>query len=212
VSKFIAGLIVTVATVVAVFISYGFTVSILFRLRGAESLLYLPGLGQGVLLMTVMLILFGYAVSLLVSTLVDRIATAVVLSLICGIGAGGGLMALVSDAIPSAGRLTDVPLAVAYAFAAAAFLSASYVAFCKGETLRTSRHIGIAATILGMWCLVGWAGLLVQGCELEPIAVEIVVNKAPISKPQLNGDFLFQSIRTIPTGPAIDAASKRMRI
>jgi hypothetical protein len=127
------------------------------------------------------LIACSYCVSLLVSTLVDRTSTAAIVAVIASAAAGAGLFYSVNlldshQWIPGDGNIILVDehdphslpaVVIAYALIVLGLLSASFVAFCQGDSLRTRRRLVIAAVVLLGWSTAGGLGFAAYGRHLQ---------------------------------------------
>jgi hypothetical protein len=160
-AKVIAGLTVMAASALTVTLSYLVTVSLLFP--GESAIKGISGSDGAVAVFV--LAAYVYCVALLVSTLVDRTITAAVVAVIASVGAGCGLMSLIGvlsdlDEHDPHVVLTGITL---YGLGFLGLLTASFTAFCQGDSLRTRRRLVIAGVVLSAWFTTWGLGFAAYG-------------------------------------------------
>ncbi len=171
-AKAVAGLLIMTASCLAMVAAFSLTDLALWGREGAGvvqlAMTELFGTGPSTLVFVLMAV-YGYAVSLLCSTLVDRATTAAVIALIIGLGLAAGMESFSSYLISFDSRRANMVLDVMFGVSIAALFTASFAAFTMGDTLKTIRHVAIAGSVLLGWIVVGGITLGVYSVQARSI-------------------------------------------
>jgi ABC-type transport system involved in multi-copper enzyme maturation permease subunit len=148
-AKLVAGFIITVASVITVVLAF---LPIAYCLLPIK-IIFDPNTAYFITLITA----YVYCVALLASTLVDRSITAAVIAVIASVTAGIGFVGLLSG-FSALDQHDPHGLQAMYVAGASIYLGlliTSFLAFCRGGSLRTSRRWVIASVTLLAWFVGG---------------------------------------------------------